>query len=219
MARSKAHKYVHNHSNDRILEPIKPSYEQMKGKWREDFFYNTNPIVLELACGKGEYSVWLAQHFPDKNFIGIDIKGDRMWVGAQQADELKLDNVWFLRTIIHHLEKFFSSDEVDEIWIVHPDPRPRTSDAKRRLTHPRFLKMYQDILKANGLVRLKTDDKDLFDFSVQMLTQEWRENIALTYDLDDSPLLADHYGIITNYEKMRRQKWRSICYGVRKNPK
>lgn len=219
MPRSKAKKYVLNHSNDRILEPIKPSYEHMKGKRWSDFFHNANPITLELACGKGEYSVWLAQHFADKNFVGIDIKGDRMRIWAQIADELKLDNVWFLRTIIHHLEKFFVTDEVSDIRIVHPDPRPRNSDAKRRLTHPRFLKMYKDILVPNGTIRLKTDDKELFNFSVEMFAQEWWKNISITYDLDNDPLLVQHYGIVTNYEKKWKQKGRSICYGVWENIK
>ncbi len=219
MARSKAKKYIHNHTNDRILEPIKPNYEHMKGKRWSDFFANQNPIVLELACGKGEYSVWLAQHFADKNFIGVDIKGDRMRIGAQIADEMNLKNVWFLRTIIHHLEQFFDANEVSEIRVVHPDPRPRNSDAKRRLTHQRFLKMYKDILQPNGILRVKTDDKELFDFSVEMLAQEGRKNISITYDLDNDALLADHYGIVTNYEKMWKQKGRSICYGVRENSK
>lgn len=219
MPRSKAKKYVLNHANDRILEPIKPSYEHMKGKWWSNFFGNKNPIVLELACGKGEYSVWLAQHFPDKNFIGVDIKWDRMRVGAQKADELGLHNVGFLRTIIHHLEKFFDEDEVSEIWIVHPDPRPRNSDAKRRLTHPRFLAMYKCILQKWWLIKLKTDDRDLFDFSVEMFVQQWWQSVAVTYDLDNDPLLIEHYNITTNYEKKRKLKGRSICYGVWQNKK
>ena len=138
--------------------------ENIKGKWK-DFFKNDNEIVLELACGKGEYATGLAQLYPHKNFIGVDIKGNRLWVGAKFALENKLNNVAFLRTQIDKLTNYFAPDEVSEIWITFPDPQLRMSKAKKRLTHPRFLRLYQQILKAGGKIHLKTDSPDLYNFT------------------------------------------------------
>lgn len=174
--------------------------------------------MLELACGKGEYTVGLAQHFPDTLFIGVDIKGDRFSRGIQKANELGLQNVRFIRGIIHHLDRWFSEGEIDEIWIVHPDPRPRESDEKRRLTSPRFLKMYGSLLIPEGTVRLKTDDQSLFQYSLDILQAEGRKELVHTFDLHDSELLRDHYGIITDYERLALQKGKKIGYGMRQTP-
>jgi len=214
MGRVKAKRFLHNDSDDRIVQSGKDFFATAKGNWGKDFFANDNPIVLELACGRGEYTVWLAQHFLNKNFLGIDKKWDRMWIGLQDAKEKWLQNVGFLRTIIHHLDRFFSPGEVDEIWIVHPDPRPKGADARRRLTHPRFLSLYEQVLAPWWLLRLKTDDADLFAYSLDMLTQEWWEILLQTTDLYTSDLLADHYAIQTHYEKKFVWQWRTICYGV-----
>ncbi len=138
--------------------------KNIKGKWNE-FFKNENPIILELACGKGEYAVGLGRLHPQKNFIGVDIKGNRIWVGAKKALEDHLDNVAFLRTEIDTLNEYFENDEVDEIWITFPDPQLRKSKAKKRLTHPKFLRSYQEFLKTAGPVNLKTDSPDLYDFT------------------------------------------------------
>lgn len=134
------------------------------GKWKA-FFRNTNPITLELACGKGEYAVGLGQLYPHRNFIGIDLKGNRLWVGAKKALQNNLNNVVFLRTKIDQVAEYFAKQEVIEIWITFPDPQLRMSKAKKRLTHPKFLRLYQQFLIPGGLIHLKTDSPDLYLFT------------------------------------------------------
>src|SRR5688500_7356319 len=133
----------------------------IKGKWSA-FFGNTNPIILELACGKGEYTVGLAELYPEKNFIGIDIKGNRIWVGAKAAIEKNLFNAAFLRIQIEKLDEYFAADEVDEIWITFPDPHLRNSRSKKRLTHPKFLRLFAIVMKKSGVIHLKTDSPELY---------------------------------------------------------
>ena len=135
-----------------------------KGTWN-DFFKNNNPITLELACGKGEYAVGLGKMHPNRNFIGIDIKGNRIWRGATNALELGLTNVAFIRSLIDKVPDYFNPSEIDEIWITFPDPQLRGSKAKKRLTHPKFLRLYQQILKPGGIIHLKTDSPDLYQFT------------------------------------------------------
>lgn len=141
----------------------------IKGKWHE-FFGNANPITLELACGKGEYAVGLGQLYSSRNFIGIDIKGNRIWVGAKKALTLNLTNVGFLRTQIDQLAEYFNSKEVAEIWITFPDPQLRLSKAKKRLTHPKYLRVYQQFLLPGGLIHLKTDSPELYNFTKKVVT-------------------------------------------------
>jgi tRNA (guanine-N7-)-methyltransferase len=136
----------------------------IRGNWNIHF-QNTNPITLELACGKGEYAVGLGRMYPGRNFIGIDIKGNRIWVGAKKALQENLSNVAFLRIQIDRINEYFSKDEINEIWITFPDPQLRTSKAKKRLTHPRFLRLYQQFLHTGGLIHLKTDSPDLYQFT------------------------------------------------------
>jgi tRNA (guanine-N7-)-methyltransferase len=138
--------------------------EGMAGKWN-DFFRNQHPITLELACGKGEYAVGLGQLYPERNFIGIDLKGNRIWVGARKAMQQGLKNVGFLRIQIDQITEYFSSKEVESIWITFPDPQLRMSKAKKRLTHPKFLRLYQQILIPGGRINLKTDSPDLYQFT------------------------------------------------------
>lgn len=138
--------------------------ENTQGTWNA-FFENRNPLVLELACGKGEYTVGLAEMYPNKNFIGVDKKGNRLWVGAKKAIAHHLKNVAFLRIQIEQIEQYFGTEEVDEIWITFPDPQLRVSKAKKRLTHPRFLRSYYQILKPGGRLHLKTDSPDLYAFT------------------------------------------------------
>ena len=140
----------------------------IQGKWRE-YFKNDHPIILELACGKGEYALGLGQLQPEKNFIGVDIKGNRLWVGARKALQMGLKNVAFLRIDIDQITSYFSENEVDEIWITFPDPQLRISKAKKRLTHPRFLRQYQQILVPGGLIHLKTDSPDLYTFTQRVI--------------------------------------------------
>jgi tRNA (guanine-N7-)-methyltransferase len=138
--------------------------EKMPGKWK-DFFRNENPITLELACGKGEYTVGLSKLYPEKNFIGVDLKGNRIYAGALESLKNNITNAAFLRTQIDKIDNYFLPGEVSEIWITFPDPHLRTSHAKKRLTHPRFLRLYQHILKPGGDIHLKTDSPALFYFT------------------------------------------------------
>ena len=138
--------------------------KDMAGKWNT-FLKNENPITLELACGKGEYATGLAQLYPQRNFIGIDLKGNRIWVGAKKALQDNLKNVAFLRTKIDQVADYFAENEVAEIWITFPDPQLRMSKAKKRLTHPKFLRLYKQFLLPGGLIHLKTDSPDLYRFT------------------------------------------------------
>ena len=147
---------------------VKEYPKDMQGKWRS-FFNNELPVVLELACGRGEYTIGLAVMHSSQNFIGVDVKGNRMYIGARYALDNKLSNAAFLRTQIEMLAEYFEAGEVDEIWITFPDPQLRTSTAKRRLTHPRFLRLYQKILKPGGHIHLKTDSPDLFYFTKKVI--------------------------------------------------
>jgi tRNA (guanine-N7-)-methyltransferase len=142
--------------------------ENMQGKWH-DFFGNNNPIILELACGRGEYTVGLSSLYPTKNFIGVDVKGNRMYIGAKKCLDNNLSNAAFLRTQIEMLPNYFAANEVDEIWITFPDPQLRTSKAKKRLTHPRFLRLYNQLLKQGGSIHLKTDSPNLFNFTKRVI--------------------------------------------------
>jgi tRNA (guanine-N7-)-methyltransferase len=140
----------------------------MKGNWHKQFG-NNNPITLELACGKGEYTVGLSQINPDRNFIGVDVKGNRIWVGAKKAIQQGLNNAAFLRTQIDKIHEYFEPREVEEIWLTFPDPQLRTSRAKKRLTHPKFLELYQHFLVPNGTIHLKTDSPVLYNFTKLVL--------------------------------------------------
>lgn len=142
--------------------------KDIAGKWSH-FFKNDNPVILELACGKGEYAVGLGQLHPHKNFIGVDLKGNRIWVGAKKALQQNLHNVAFLRTQIDKIAEFFGNEEVEEIWITFPDPQLRISKSRKRLTHPKFLRLYHHILKPGGKIHLKTDSPDLYRFSKRVM--------------------------------------------------
>lgn len=203
MARQKQKKFAEVAARANVLEPGKPLYEKIKGHWRSEFFKNENPITLELACGRGEYAVGLGRVFPNRNYIGIDVKGDRIWKGSGIAIEEGLTNVGFLRAQIMMIDQFFGEAEVDEIWITFPDPRPRDRDDKRRLTHPRFLEMYRRILKPDGIMHLKTDNTGFFSYTVDEVFPE-RPDVQvreLTRDLYHSDLMPLHHGIRTRYEK------------------
>jgi tRNA (guanine-N7-)-methyltransferase len=183
-----------------------------KGKWAADFFKNNNPVVLELACGKGEYTVNLAQLFPDKNFIGIDYKGNRIWRGAKTAVEENIPNVGFLRIQIENLTDYFGEHEVDEIWITFPDPQPQISREKKRLTSPRFLEKYRQLLKPGGLVNLKTDNDDLYAYTAEKIAELGLKLHVKTEDLYHSPYATEVLNIKTYYEKKYLQDNKNINY-------
>lgn len=173
----------------------------MAGKWNE-FWKNDHPIILELACGKGEYAVGLGKLYPDKNFIGIDLKGNRIWVGAKKALQQNLKNVAFLRTLIDQVGDYFSPGEVEAIWITFPDPQLRKSKAKKRLTHPKFLRIYKQFLIPGGLIHLKTDSPDLYQFTKRVIELY---NCVLHADFDDTYKVAgitEELQIKTHYESL-----------------
>ena len=182
----------------------------MKGKWNELFFENNNPIVLELGCGKGEYTVGLAELFPEKNFIGVDIKGARLWTGAKDSIEKGLKNVAFLRTNIEMIHHFFAENEVSEIWLTFPDPQMKK--VTKRLTATNFMKSYQQFLKPEGLVHLKTDSNFMFTYTCAMV-QENKFPINHKYDdLYASDLVDPILGIKTYYEQQWLERGLTIKY-------
>jgi tRNA (guanine-N7-)-methyltransferase len=196
-----------------VIEPSKAIYQTIKGKWREEHFGNDHPITVELACGRGEYSIGLGQLFPERNYVGVDIKGERIWKGSTRAVESGLKNVAFLRTQILLLENFFAEGEIDEIWMTFPDPRPRKRDIKRRLTSPRFLAMYKTLLKPQGIVRLKTDNTKLFEYTLEEISgREDITDLQFTRDLYESPLRPECFEIRTRYEEEFTAKGELIKY-------
>lgn len=195
------------------LKGVDGTIVDMKGKWGSDHFKNKKPITLELACGRGEYSLALARKYPERNFIGVDIKGARIWQGARIAIEEGLDNVAFLRMRIEHIENFVDKDEIDEIWITFPDPFLRKSKANRRLTSPPFLDRFKKILKSGGLIHLKTDSTELFDFTKEIT--ETYPGIDVKYineDIYAAPLAFDELTFKTYYEKQHLEKGKKIKY-------
>lgn len=196
--------YLTNGDNERV---------EIKGKWRSDFFKNDNPLVLELACGRGEYSIGLAEMYPDKNFIGLDIKGARIWKGAKQAIDKGLDNVAFLRTRIELITDYFDKDEIDEIWIIFPDPFLKRSKSNRRLTSSAFVKKYRQILKPDGLVHLKTDSPPLYEFTLETIAED--DKCIINYQNDNiyaSELDYKELIIKTYYERSHLEDGRLIKY-------
>ena len=179
-----------------------------RGKWREKIFSNPCPIVLELGCGKGEYTVGLARKHPDKNFIGIDIKGARIWTGAKEVHSSDIKNARFLRTEIENLSSFFSSGEVDEIWITFPDPQMQKS--RKRLTSTRFLRQYSELLKPGGLIHLKTDSPFLYEYTHRLVEKNKLEVVQATADLYGSGFADPVSSIKTFYESQWLSRGKSI---------
>ncbi|NIJ54133.1 tRNA (guanosine(46)-N7)-methyltransferase TrmB [Dyadobacter arcticus] len=213
MTRRKMHYYRFNGDAENVIEAGKPLYSQIRGNWNESFFNNPNPIILELACGKGEYSIGLGKVFSDKNFIGMDIKGDRIARGSAVASEMGLSNVGFLRAGIRYAREFFEQHELSEIWLVHPDPQVRDRDENKRLTNPDFLNMYADFIRPGGMFHLKTDSDFLYDYSLDMLGKSGRFCVVEhTADLYQSHLVGEHHGVQTHYEHIFTKKGYSIKY-------
>lgn len=185
--------------------------ENMPGQWPA-FFKNNHPLTLELACGKGDYTVGLARKYPERNFLGVDLKGNRIWRGAKTALDESINNAAFLRTQIDKLNNYFADGEIAEIWITFPDPFLRNSKAKKRLTHPKFLQLYQPLLAPGGTINLKTDSAELYEFTKEVIEASGCtliENIPDVYALTDIPPLLQ---IKTYYEGMHLEDGRTIRF-------
>ena len=185
--------------------------ENIKGKWHE-LFKNHNPIVIELACGKGEYTTGLAQLHPEKNYIGVDIKGNRLWVGAKFSLENNLRNAAFLRTQIDKINQYFAPGEADEIWITFPDPQLRLSKAGKRLTHPKFLRLYTEILRPGGKIHLKTDSPDLYFFTKTVMEIYNIQSFADVSNVYQQANVSPELRIKTHYEGLDIARSNRIFY-------
>jgi tRNA (guanine-N7-)-methyltransferase len=206
--------------NDTFHNVFQPKREELvdavyplKGQWNQQFFKNSNPLVLELGCGKGEYTVGLAERYPNKNFIGIDIKGARFWRGAKTAVENKMPNVAFIRAQIELIEQLFETNEVDEIWITFPDPQIKYKRTKHRMTNATFLKRYKNILNETGIVHLKTDSEFMHGYTLGLLHGQGHEVQYANHDVyrqEGSP--EEVTAIQTFYENQYLEKQKAITY-------
>ena len=215
MGKDKIRRFAAIKEYTNFFEPTIGEEYFMKGKWKSDYFKNENPIVLELGCGKGEYSVGLAKHFPNKNFIGCDIKGSRMYIGATEALENKMSNVAFLRTKIDFITDCFSENEIDEIWLTFSDPQPKKPN--KRLSSKSFIARYQQFLKKDGIIHMKTDSDLLFEFTEDEIKENYKL-LELTWDLyNELPETLDQttkdiFHIKTHYEQLFTSKGSVIKY-------
>lgn len=216
MGKNKLKKFLEIEKFPRVYQPeIEEIYQKdyvLKGNWSSEVFKNSNPIILELGCGKGEYTVAMAEMFPDKNFVGIDIKGARMWQGAKTSNEKNLENTAFLRTRIEFVESLFAQDEVDEIWITFPDPQLKNRRRKKRLSSPNFLNIYRSFLKDQGVINLKTDNEFLFDYTKEIAHTNRLTILKETKDLYQSDFIDEKLAIRTYYEKLFLKEGSKINY-------
>ena len=216
-SKNKLKRFSENETFDNVFQPTREEVVgdqfPLKGKWNKEFFKNDNPIVLELGCGKGEYSVGLAERFPEKNFIGIDIKGARFWRGAKTAVEIGMNNVAFVRTQIELIHHIFTQNEVSEIWITFPDPQIKYKRTKHRMTNSAFLDNYKKILKPNGLMHLKTDSEFMHGYTLGLLHGLGYEVLYANHNIyknEGAP--AEVTGIQTFYESQYLEVNKSITY-------
>lgn len=215
MGKNKLQRYSDNKDLENVFEHTDFDDDGIKppiGEWSRKVFGNDHPVVLELACGKGEYTISLAKSDPDKNFIGVDIKGDRIWKGANRAKDQNLTNVRFLRCFIDHLDEFFGSEEISEIWITFPDPFLKKSKSNKRLTSPKFLDIYRNVARKDAIVHLKTDSKPLFEFTNEVITEQNLPVLDKIDDLYSESVIPDELAIQTYYEKKHLERGRSIQY-------
>ena len=214
MGKKKLFRFAEMETFDHVVqaefdEVFKKDYK-LKGNWAKDFFKNDNPIVLELGCGKGEYTVGLAKQNPEINYIGIDIKGARMWRGAKTALEEGIKNVGFIRTRVDLINSFFAPGEVAEVWVTFPDPQPKKY--YKRLTSTKFLAYYQKLLKENGIVNLKTDSAELYAYTKKVVELNNIEPIIDTNDLYNSGIVDNILSIKTFYEQQFLEQGKPITY-------
>lgn len=215
MAKNKLKKFEDLKAYQNVFEPsiddLKNQFN-LSGKWNKSVFKNNNPIVLELGCGMGEYSIELAKKYPNKNFIGVDIKGARMWQGATQALDQKLGNVCFLRSRIEFIHQCFSANEIDEIWITFPDPQIKRKRATSRLTHPVFLERYRHFLSHQGQIHLKTDSQFLHGYTLGIIQGFEHVLEDAEHDIYNSKVSRENMDIKTHYEKLYLAKEMAITY-------
>lgn len=214
--KDKLRRFAENETFSHVIQPqfseVFNADYSLKNKWSQCYWKNNNPIVLELGCGKGEYTVQLAQKYPDKNFIGIDIKGARLWRGAKTALEDSITNVAFIRSRIEFLLSFFGANEISEIWITFPDPQKEKRRTKKRLTSPRFLNMYASILKPQGIIHLKTDSIELYEYTTSLLQYNSQTIHVATPHLYESEIADDILSIKTFYEQGYLAQGKPITY-------
>ena len=215
LAKNKLRKFQqissYNHVFEPTIEVLNGEYH-LKGKWKSEVFKNNNPIILELGCGKGEYSVALAEKYPQKNLIGVDIKGARIWKGATDSLTKNLINIAFLRVRIEWIEHCFDKNEIDEIWITFPDPQLKFRRSSKRLTHPNFLMKYNKILKKSGVIHLKTDNQFLHAYTLGILDGQSHSIEYSSNDIYSSEHLYKHLDIKTYYEQKYLEKGMPITY-------
>jgi tRNA (guanine-N7-)-methyltransferase len=213
MARKKLMRFEWNAEVHNLFQPEKENYKFYKGNWKA-YFKNDNPIVLEVGCGRAEYTTGLAALNPNINYIGLDIKGARLWKGSSLAVEQSLTNTAFIRTKLQNLEEFFEAGEVSGIWITFPDPKPREGEAKLRLSGMRFMNIYRRMMPQGGSVNFKTDNRILFDHTLEVLQDPSLKvsELVYTHDLYNSEYLVEHHGIQTTYEKTYLNQGVSINY-------
>ncbi|MFZ6051670.1 tRNA (guanosine(46)-N7)-methyltransferase TrmB [Halocola ammonii] len=213
MGKDKLRKFAENKTFDHVIEPEVKAFidndHPKKGKWKSEVFGNENPITLELGCGKGEYTVGLAKRFPERNFIGVDIKGARIWRGAKTVEEQNIENVAFLRTKIEFIDRFFEKNEVDEIWLTFSDPQPKDDKGSKRLSSPKFLERYRKFVKPGGIINVKTDSRLFYDYTLEVVEEEGLELLIHNDNIYEGFLstldqeMQDILSIRTFYE----QKW------------
>lgn len=218
MGKDKIKRFTENLTFASLVQPefdeiFKKDYK-LKGRWCADFFGNDKPLVVEMGCGRGEYSVELGRHFPDKNFIGIDIKGARLWRGAKTVIEEGIANVAFLRTRIEFIESFFAENEISELWITFPDPQLRKTRVKKRLTAPEFLKMYARFLRPDGFIHLKTDSQHLHEYTKVVAAENGLKVEECCSDIypSASKFIDELCSIQTTYEKRYLKEGMAITY-------
>ena len=216
-SKNKLKRFKENETFDIVLQPTREEVTKgefpYKGKWNSDFFKNTNPIIVELGCGKGEYTIGLAERNPNVNYVGIDVKGARFWRGAKTAVDSAMNNVGFVRTQIELIEDIFAVNEVDEIWITFPDPQIKYKRTKHRMTNSDFLKMYKRILKPDGVVNLKTDSEFMHGYTLGLLHGEGHKVLYANHNVyknDGSP--AEVTEIQTFYENQYLEVNKAITY-------
>ncbi len=216
MAKTKLKRFAENATFSHLIQQERGIYplsdHPYKGAWNRSFFKRDAPLILELACGRGEYTINLCKLFPEKNFIGIDWKGARLWRGAKTVQEEKLKNAAFLRIQILNITNFFGPEEVDEIWITFPDPQLQQSRVQKRLSSDRFLDLYRKFMKPGGVIHLKTDSRALYDYTLEVIIANKLKILDQTDDLYSSALQNEVLSIKTTYEKIWLKEGLKICY-------